>query len=147
MNRLAGSELLATREIRDDGKGRHTTTRRELVLLPGGGLVIDTPGMRELQLWEADDGLEEAFDDVASFFADCRFSDCTHEVEPGCAVQAAIADGRLGKERWESYLKLQRELEFLDRKLDKRAEAEARKRWKTLGIEAREASRLKGRRD
>ncbi len=147
VNTLAGAELLATQEIRDDGKGRHTTTRRELVQLPGGGLVIDTPGMRELQLWAADDGLDEAFDDVTALFADCRFSDCAHEVEPGCAVQAALADGRLDPDRWESYLKLQRELEHLERKLDKRAESEARKRWKALGAEAREASRLKGRRD
>ena len=147
VNTLVGEELLATREIRDDGKGRHTTTRRELVVLPEGGLVIDTPGMRELQLWAADDGLDEAFDDVTSLFADCRFSDCAHDTEPDCAVQAALADGRLAPERWESYQKLQRELEHLERKLDKRAESEARKRWKAIGAQAREASRLKGRQD
>jgi ribosome biogenesis GTPase / thiamine phosphate phosphatase len=147
VNTLAGEELLATQEIRDDGKGRHTTIRRELVQLPDGSLVIDTPGMRELQLWAADDGLEEAFEDVTELFAHCRFSDCAHDTEPGCAVRAAIEAGTLSAERWDSYVKLERELEHLDRKLDKRAAAEARKRWKQLGLEARESMRLKGRRD
>jgi ribosome biogenesis GTPase len=147
VNTLAGEELLATREIRADGKGRHTTVRRELVQLPDGALVIDTPGMRELQLWVADEGLEETFDDVTSLFEHCRFSDCTHEVEPGCAVQEAIAEGRLAAERWQSYLKLQAELAHLERRLDRRAEAEARRRWKAMSSEARENARLKGRRD
>jgi ribosome biogenesis GTPase / thiamine phosphate phosphatase len=146
VNTLAGDELLATREIRDDGKGRHTTTRRELVQLPGGGLVIDTPGMRELQLWTADEGLEEAFEDVTELFAQCRFSDCAHETEPGCAVKAALADGTLSPERWESYLKLQRELAHLERRLDRRAAAEERKRWKAISAQARDAGRAKGRR-
>jgi ribosome biogenesis GTPase / thiamine phosphate phosphatase len=146
VNTLAGEELLETREIRDDGKGRHTTTRRELVQLPGGALVIDTPGMREIQLWVADEGLEEAFEDITVLFDQCRFSDCAHESEPGCAVKAAIADGTLSEERWESYLKLQRELAHLDRRLDKRAAAEERKRWKALSVFAREAGRAKGRR-
>jgi ribosome biogenesis GTPase / thiamine phosphate phosphatase len=145
VNTLAGDELLATREIRDDGKGRHTTTRRELVELPGAGLVIDTPGMRELQLWTADEGLEEAFEDVTELFAHCRFSDCAHETEPGCAVKAALADGSLAPERWESYLKLQRELAHLERRLDRRATAEARKRWKAISAQAREAGRAKRR--
>ena len=146
VNTLAGEELLTTREIRDDGQGRHTTTRRELVQLPGGGLVIDTPGMRELQLWVADEGLEEAFEDVTSLFEHCRFSDCRHESEPGCAVKAAIEDGTLAPERWESYLKLQAELAHLDRRLDKRASSEERKRRKSLSRFARDASRAKGRR-
>jgi ribosome biogenesis GTPase len=132
VNALVGEELLETREIRSDGKGRHTTTRRELVPLPGGGLVIDTPGMRELQLWVADHGLEEAFDDVTSLFAECRFRDCAHESEPGCAVKAALENGRLSPERWESYGKLQRELEMLERRLDKRAQAEERRKWRSL---------------
>ncbi len=147
VNTLAGEELLATQEIREDGKGRHTTIRRELVQLPDGSLVIDTPGMRELQLWAADDGLEEAFEDVTALFSGCRFSDCAHDTEPGCAVQAALAAGTLDPERWDSYVKLQNELAHLERKLDKRAAAEARKRWKQLGLEGRENMRLKGRRD
>jgi len=145
VNTLVGEELLETREIREDGKGRHTTTRRELIQLPGGALVIDTPGMREVQLWIADDGLEEAFSDVAELFEHCRFSDCAHESEPGCAVKEAIANGTLAPERWESYLKLQRELAHLDRRLDKRAQAEERKRWRALSTFAREASRAKRR--
>lgn len=146
INRLAGEELLATQEIREDGMGRHTTTRRELVQLPGGALVIDTPGMRELQLWVADEGLEEAFEDVTSLFERCRFSDCSHESEPGCAVKAAIEDGTLAPERWESYLKLQAEMAHLERRLDKRAASEERKRWKALSRVARDAARSKGRR-
>jgi ribosome biogenesis GTPase len=146
VNTLAGEELLATQEIRDDGKGRHTTTRRELIQLPTGALVIDTPGIRELQLWVADDGIDEAFEDVTDLFAHCRFSDCAHDREPGCAVHAALADGTLPPERWESYLKLQGELEHLERKLDKRAAAEARKKWKALNAEGRANMRLKGKR-
>jgi ribosome biogenesis GTPase len=146
VNTLAGEELLATQGLRADGQGRHTTARRELVQLPGGALVIDTPGMRELQLWVADEGLEEAFDDVTSLFADCRFSDCSHESEPGCAVKAALEDGTLARERWESYLKLQAELAHLERRLDRRAQAEERKKWRSLSRFARDASRAKGRR-
>ena len=145
VNTLVGEELLETREIREDGKGRHTTTRRELIQLPGGALVIDTPGMREVQLWIADEGLEEAFSDVTELFEHCRFSDCAHESEPGCAVKEAIANGTLAPERWESYLKLQRELTHLERRLDKRAQAEERKRWRALSTFAREASRAKRR--
>jgi ribosome biogenesis GTPase / thiamine phosphate phosphatase len=145
INTLVGDELLATREIREDGRGRHTTTRRELVQLPGGGLVIDTPGMRELQLWVADEGLEEAFADVTSLFEHCRFSDCRHEAEPGCAVKEALADGTLAPERWDSYRRLEAELEHLERRLDKRAAAEERRRWRGLAREGREARRAKGR--
>ncbi len=145
VNTLAGEELLATQEIREDGKGRHTTTRRELIQLPTGALVIDTPGIRELQLWVADDGIDEAFEDVTELFAQCKFSDCAHDREPGCAVHAALADGTLPTERWDSYLKLQGELEHLDRKLDKRAASEARKKWKALSQEGRANMRLKGR--
>jgi ribosome biogenesis GTPase len=129
VNRLAGHELLATAEIRRDGRGRHTTTHRELVLLPGGGLVLDTPGMRELQLWESADGIGEAFTDVEALAARCRFSDCAHRHEPGCAVRDAIRRGELPAERYASYEKLKRELHRLEIRLDKRARAdEARSR-------------------
>ncbi len=147
VNTLAGEEVLETQEIREDGKGRHTTTRRELVQLPSGALVIDTPGMRELQLWVADEALEESFDDVTSLFEHCRFADCSHDAEPGCAVKAAIEDGTLDLERWESYRKLEAELAHLERRLDKRALAEERRRWKSAGAAGREARRLKGRPD
>jgi len=144
VNTLAGEELLATQEIRDDGKGRHTTTRRELIQLPTGALVIDTPGIREIQLWVADDGIDEAFEDVTELFAQCKFSDCAHDREPGCAVRSALDDGTLPAERWDSYQKLQGELEHLERKLDKRAASEARKKWKTLSQDGRANMRLKG---
>ena len=145
VNALVGSELLFTQEILDDGRGRHTTTRRELILLPDAGLIVDTPGLRELQLWAADEGLEEAFEDVTELFGRCRFSDCAHDTEPGCAVRAALQDGSLPLERWESYVKLQRELEHLERRLDKRAQADARRRWRVISKEATERMRMKGR--
>jgi len=146
VNTLAGEELLAVKEIREDGEGRHTTTHRQLVLLPEGGLVLDTPGMRELQLWESADGLGETFSDIEELSARCRFNDCAHASEPGCAIQAALEDGTLELERWASYQKLQRELAHLERRLDKRAQAEERKRWAKLGAEARTNMRLKGHR-
>jgi ribosome biogenesis GTPase len=147
VNTLAGRELLAVREIREsDGEGRHTTSHRQLVVLPGGGLVVDTPGLRELQLWESADGLGEAFADVEELAARCRFNDCAHRTEPGCAVQAALEDGTLDFGRWTSYKKLQRELAHLERRLDKRLRSEERRRWAKVGAEARERMRAKGRR-
>ena len=113
VNALVGEEVLATQEVRaDDQAGRHTTTRRELILLPGGGVVLDTPGIRELQLWDAD--LEQAFGDVDEIARRCRFADCAHDKEPGCAIREALADGSLSHERWQSYVKLQRELEAVE---------------------------------
>jgi ribosome biogenesis GTPase / thiamine phosphate phosphatase len=147
VNTLAGEELLATREIReDDGEGRHTTTHRQLVLLPDGGLVLDTPGLRELQLWESSGGISETFADVEELAARCRFTDCAHRTEPGCAVQAALEDGTLPFARWASYKKLQRELAHLERRLDKRLQSEERKRWAKAGAEGRARMRAKGRR-
>jgi ribosome biogenesis GTPase len=130
VNRLAGEELLATQDVRQDGRGRHTTSHRELVLLPGGGIVLDTPGMRELQLWSVDDGLERTFADVEEIAAECRFADCAHETEPGCAVRAALASGRLSSERWESYGKLQRELRALHERMDVLARKERVRQYK-----------------
>jgi ribosome biogenesis GTPase len=146
VNTLAGEELLATAPIReDDGEGRHTTRHRQLVLLPAGGLVLDTPGLRELQLWEAGDGISETFSDVEALAARCRFGDCAHRAEPGCAVQAALEDGTLPFGRWASYQKLQRELAHLERRLDKRLQSEERKRWAKVGAEGRARSRAKRR--
>jgi len=132
VNRLAGREVLATQEVRGDGRGRHTTTHRELVPLPGGALMLDTPGMRELQLWEASDGLAKTFEDVESFASQCRFADCSHEREPGCAVRAALADGSLSRDRYESYRKLQRELRALEVRNDARLSAEERRKRRTF---------------
>jgi ribosome biogenesis GTPase len=113
VNALVGEELLATQEVRvDDQMGRHTTTRRELILVQSGGVVLDTPGIRELQLWDAD--LEQTFGDVEEIARRCRFSDCNHDREPGCAIQEALADGSLASDRWQSYVKLQRELEAIE---------------------------------
>jgi ribosome biogenesis GTPase / thiamine phosphate phosphatase len=114
-------------EIAADGRGRHTTTRRELVLLPEGGLVLDTPGMRELQLWDAGSGIETAFEDVEALALECRFSDCGHEREPGCAVLAAVDDRRLELDRLRSWRKLQRELRALELKQNQRLRIEARR--------------------
>jgi ribosome biogenesis GTPase / thiamine phosphate phosphatase len=127
VNRLLGSERQDVADLRADGRGRHTTRHRELIPLPGGGLLLDTPGMRELGLWEAAGGIDQTFADVAALAAECRFSDCAHEGEPGCAVLAGVADGRLPAERLESYRKLLRELQHLEMKGDSRALAEARK--------------------
>ena len=127
VNRLLGQDLLATAELRRDGRGRHTTTHRELVHLPGGALLLDTPGMRELQLWADESALDETFADVVELARECRFSDCAHGQEPGCAVRAALGNGSLPQIRWESYSKLQRELRALAVKQDVRLRSEARK--------------------
>lgn len=114
VNALAGKEIMAVNDIReDDSKGRHTTTRRQMIFLPGGAVVIDTPGLRELGVvWEAEEGIAETFADVENFLGCCRFSDCTHKNEPGCAVREAVEKGILSKERMERYLKLVRETRF-----------------------------------
>ena len=107
VNTLAGEETMAVRAIReDDSKGRHTTTHRQLIRLKNGAMIIDTPGMRELGMWDVSEGLSDAFADVEPFIGKCRFSDCRHESEPGCAIKAAIASGELDVHRWESYRKL-----------------------------------------
>jgi len=138
VNTLLGRDSLKTAAVReDDSRGRHTTTHRELMLVPGGGMVIDTPGMRELQVLADEDSLERAFDDVAQLAAACRFRDCTHEAEPGCAVRAAVEDGRLAPDRWESFLKLRRELSYLARKQDRHLEAVEKARWKNIAKDIR----------
>jgi ribosome small subunit-dependent GTPase A len=113
INRLAGHEVMAAGEVRaDDERGRHTTTHRQLIMLPSGAMVIDTPGMRELGVWNADEGLDSAFSDVTKFLGKCKFSDCRHGNEPGCAVKTAIMSGELSQERWESYSKLKGEASY-----------------------------------
>jgi len=139
-NRLVGEELQATHQIAEDGRGRHTTTSRQLIRLPGGALLVDTPGLREVQLWDADDGIQEAFADVDELAAGCRFNDCAHLREPGCAVQAAIDEGRLPRERLQSYRQLQRELQRLAMKQDARLRSEARKQRAAFARSLRKAS-------
>jgi ribosome biogenesis GTPase len=116
LNALAGRDVMATREIRGDDTGKHTTTHRELVLLPGGALILDTPGMRELGLWDAGDGVASAFAEIEALATQCRFDDCVHKTEPGCAVRSALASGALDAARWEAYGKLQRENRFQENK-------------------------------
>ena len=128
VNALVGEEVQAVKDIRSDGKGRHTTTRRELVPVPSGGLILDTPGMRELQLWDDNGGMSQTFDDVDSLADQCRFRDCRHESEPGCAVLAAVEAGSLPEERLESFKKLQRELHRLRIKQDRKAQSEERRK-------------------
>jgi ribosome biogenesis GTPase len=136
-NRLLGVELLETAAVRADGRGRHTTTRRELLLVPSGGVLIDTPGVRSLGLWDAEEGVAATFADVEELAASCRFSDCEHETEPGCAVRAAIAAGTLDAARLESYRKLRRELQWQANRQDARARADERRRWRTINKEMR----------
>jgi ribosome biogenesis GTPase len=132
INALAGASLQPTGHTRDDGKGRHTTTGRQLIRLPCGGLVVDTPGMRELQLWDGQAGLADSFSDIDELSAACRFSDCQHAGEPGCAVTDAMEQGRIPAERLTSYQKLKRELAHLDRKQDARSRQEEKHRWRAV---------------
>ena len=133
VNRLLGRELLKTAEISDvDGKGRHTTTARHLVELPGGALLIDTPGMRELQPWVEESAIDETFEDIAELADGCRFGDCAHETEPGCAVRAAVERGEVSAERLDHFRHLGREIAFEERKRDKSAAAAEKRRWKKI---------------
>ena len=141
VNRLLGEERQAVADVRADGRGRHTTTHRELLPVPGGGLLLDTPGMRELGLWAEEESLESAFDDVAELAAACRFSDCTHVHEPGCAVRAAVEEGRLDAARLASFHKLARELAYLERRTDARLQADEKRRWRALQMEYRRSTR------
>jgi ribosome biogenesis GTPase len=133
INCLIGSDSLPTQEVSEyDSKGRHTTTYRQLILLPSGGIVIDTPGMRQLKLWGDDDGLKRVFEDIDELAISCRFRDCSHLGEPGCAVQIAIADGRLTSDRYESYLKLRKEQRYLEARQAMKANAVEKMRWKQI---------------
>ncbi len=133
LNALAGRALMSTGAIREsDDRGRHTTTHRELFRLPGGALVIDTPGMRELGLLADDAALDASFEDVVTLMGNCRFNNCSHANEPGCAVLAALQGGGISHERWQAYLKLGRELAFAARREDVSAEAANRARWKKV---------------
>lgn len=114
INRLLGKEYLKTNGLRNDDKGRHTTTRRELFLLPSGGMVIDTPGMREFGMWDNDTGIDRTFADIEELAAQCKFRNCTHTNEPGCAIQKALTTGELETDRWQSYQKLKAENDYME---------------------------------
>jgi ribosome biogenesis GTPase len=146
INRLLGEDILKTREVRqEDSKGRHTTTHRQLVKLPGGGLIVDTPGMRELQLWDAAEGIRETFEDIEALAPQCHFSDCRHRDEPRCAVKTAVEEGRVPAARYESYLKLQDELARLVTQQDERARLEEKRQGRIGAKALRARLRDKGR--
>lgn len=127
VNALAGEDLMAVNTIReDDSRGRHTTTHRQLIMLPSGAMIIDTPGMRELGMWSVGSGLAEAFADVEEYLGQCRFSDCKHQTEPGCAILTALENGELPRERWQSYLRLQKEAKY---SADKEAAMREKQEW------------------
>jgi ribosome biogenesis GTPase / thiamine phosphate phosphatase len=129
VNRLLGEQRQPTSEVRkDDSRGRHTTTVRSMFMMPGGWLLIDMPGLREVQLWATSDGLNAGFEDIQERAQSCRFRNCTHTVEPGCAVLATNVD----EDRLSNYHKMQRELDYLDRKADKRLMSESKARWKAI---------------
>ncbi|AEG60396.1 ribosome small subunit-dependent GTPase A [Desulforamulus ruminis] len=133
INRLMGKPAQRTRDIRQgDDRGKHTTTSRELFLLPRGGLVVDTPGLRELQLWDSHEGFHETFEDVEFYAGQCRFTDCRHTSEPGCAVKRALAEGKLDPARFNHYLKLQKELAYLSRKENQQELLADKARWKKI---------------
>jgi ribosome biogenesis GTPase len=146
VNRLVGADIVRVAEIREsDGRGRHTTTSRQLVELPGGALLIDTPGMRELQPWADESSVEQAFDDIAQLAGSCRFEDCAHASEPGCAVRKAVEDGRLDGDRLVNYQRLVREAAFEERKRDKASTAALKRRWKHAAKAARALYKARGR--
>jgi ribosome biogenesis GTPase len=144
INSLLGYERQQVKEVREhDDRGQHTTRHRELILLPQGGLVLDTPGMRELQLWEMEAGIETTFDDIEALAQECFFSDCQHQSEPRCAIRAAVEAGTLAAERLENYSKLQQELHRLTLRQDDLARRQEQKKWKKLTKLAEERARAK----
>jgi ribosome biogenesis GTPase / thiamine phosphate phosphatase len=124
--------VLRTREVHRGGQGRHTTSHRQLLKVPGGGLIIDTPGLREVQLWAGEDALGQVFAEIEALARDCRFTDCRHQEEPDCAVNAALGDGRLDPSRLASFRKLQRELRAVAVRADARLRIEERRKWRVI---------------
>jgi ribosome biogenesis GTPase len=145
INRLLGEEVLRTAEVHQGGQGRHTTSHRQLLKVPGGGLVIDTPGLREIQLWAGVEALAEVFLDIEELALRCRFTDCRHETEPDCAVVGALEGGTLEANRFASYRKLQRELRAIEVKADARLQIEERRKWKLIHRSAKAHSQNKRR--
>lgn len=144
VNALAQGEVMDTQQVRAaDGRGRHTTVHRELIPLPGGGLVIDTPGIRRVGLYEMSDGVDLVFSDIEELAGQCRFSDCAHGEEPGCAVQAAVESGELPVRRLESWYKLQREAAWMARRADARLQSEETRKWKIIHKEMRRSGRAR----
>jgi ribosome biogenesis GTPase / thiamine phosphate phosphatase len=141
-NRLLGQEMMDTGGIREnDGRGRHTTTHRSLHLLQSSAWLMDTPGLRSLNIWDADEGLGELFQDIEKRSQNCKFTDCQHRSEPGCQILQALENGDLEAGRWENYLKLKKEEDFQKRKNDKHAASVERKRWKSITQSLREKNK------
>ena len=141
-NRLAGRTVMETGDLRNDGRGRHTTRHRQLLVMPGGAILIDTPGLRELQIWEGD--IDSAFADIAELASQCRFNDCAHSTEPDCAVREALETGELDEGRWANYVKLQRELRSIEARSSRRLQRELKSRWRARARETRRARRYGG---
>jgi len=144
VNALAGEQLMETGGVReDDERGRHTTTHRELKRLSNGLLLVDTPGMRELALWDGSDGLSSTFSDIEELAENCRFRDCEHDKEPGCAVRIALEDGTLTAERWNSFVKLKREIAYAERKQNVALQAAEKEKWKKIHKQAQAHTKVK----
>ncbi len=141
-NRLAGRTVMEIGGLRNDGRGRHTTRHRQLLVMPGGAILIDTPGLRELQIWEGD--IDSAFADIAELASQCRFNDCAHSTEPDCAVREALESGELDEGRWTNYVKLQRELRSIEVRSSRRLQRELKSRWRARARETRRARRYGG---
>ena len=143
VNHLAGRTVMPTGDLRKDGRGRHTTRHRQLLVLRSGAILVDTPGLRELQVWEGD--VDSAFADIAELAAQCRFNDCAHESEPDCGVRDALETGVLDADRWSNYRKLQRELKAVEARSSSRVRRELKRRWRQRARETRQARRYRGR--
>jgi ribosome biogenesis GTPase len=145
INRLVGGDRMSVGEVRAfDGKGRHTTVTRELIPLPGGGALLDTPGLRSIAMWDDEEGVDTTFAEISSLAAGCRFDDCSHETEPGCAVLAALEAGKLDAGRYDAFIALRRESEFHARQSDARLRAAGKGRWKTIAKARKELNRNQG---
>jgi ribosome biogenesis GTPase len=147
INRLVGEEVLRTADVHKSGQGRHTTSHRQLLKVPGGGLIIDTPGLREIQLWAGAEALSEVFVDIEELALGCKFTDCRHETEPDCVVIAALEGGTLDQSRFASYRKLQRELRAIEVKADVRLQIEERRKWKVIHKSVKQHMQVKRRWD
>ena len=145
INRLLDRDVQVVSHISHDDRGRHTTTARQMLVLPGGAVIIDTPGLRELQLWDTGEGLGQTFSEIEAFAEECAFRDCGHNAEPGCAVQEAIIAGTLDLGRLESYRKLQREQKFIESKKDVNLRIAEKKKWKAIHLANRQRMKIRGR--
>jgi ribosome biogenesis GTPase len=138
VNRLSGREIQATRQVSQSlGKGRHTTTSRDMIFMPQGGMVIDNPGIREIAFWDNQDGAKSAFPEIEALAGECRFTNCTHTHEPGCRVLEAVADKKLSQDRLNAYHKMKREMDFLGQRQEKSADRLEKERWKEVSLKAR----------